>query len=269
MKKTILITGANSGFGYLTALKFARNGYKVYATTRDMSKEGVTSLLDIAKKETLDIEWLVLDVTKNETITQAKEKINHLDVLVNNAGYGMFGLIEDMSEEDIKMQFDTNFFGVFRMIKAFLPIMKEEKESYIINVSSVAGISTFAKYGAYSSSKFAIEALTTALRLEVSKYNIRVAMVEPGSFKTNFGDNVKYIGEDITKGKNSIFIRLQKKISKSFSHPEHVANRIYKLCQKNNPPLQNFIGIDSKLVAFFKKILPLWFWNSLSKSINK
>ena len=269
MKKTVLITGANSGFGYLTALKFARNGYKVYATTRYMSKEGVTNLLDIAKKETLDVEWLVLDVTKNETIQQAKTKIKHLDVLVNNAGFGMFGLVEEMSEGDIQTQFDTNFFGVFRTIKAFLPIMKEEKESYIINVSSVAGIATFARYGIYSASKFALEALTFALRLEVEKYNIRVAMVEPGSFKTNFGDNVKVIGEDRKSKKNSVLIKFQNKISKAFSHPEKVANKIYKLCQKNNPPLQNFVGLDANLVAFFKKVLPSWFWNALAKGINK
>ncbi|MRH99613.1 SDR family NAD(P)-dependent oxidoreductase [Kriegella sp. EG-1] len=190
--KNVLITGCSSGFGYLTALLLARKGYKVWATMRNVltkNKAKKKELLVIAEKEKLHISVLELDVTIETSVTKAIDFIINedgtLDYLVNNAGYMFVGLTEAYTIAQAKDQFETNFFGVLRMVKAIAPHMRKQKEGLIVNVTSIAGRLTFPYFGIYCASKHAVEAYSQALRYELAPWGVEVSLVEPGPFGTN------------------------------------------------------------------------------------
>ena len=193
MEKVALVTGSSSGIGYETALALARDGYFTYATMRNVSKG--EKIQEIAKNENLQIEVLELDVDKPESIKSAVEKIiadkNRIDVLVNNAGYGQFGCTEDVSIEDFKKQFETNFFSIVRIIQEIAPVMRKQNSGIIVNISSVVGRMGLPGSPAYISTKFALEGLSECLRYELSQFGIKVTMIEPGVIKTNFFDSMK------------------------------------------------------------------------------
>lgn len=274
--KSVLVTGANSGFGYLIALKFARNGYKVYATTRSLEKEGVKELNEIAKKDGLDISWLVLDVTDNESIKSATKDINKLDVLVNNAGYGAIGLIDSFSDEDFLKQLDTNLIGIHRMVTRFLPVMKSQKSGKIINIASIAGRVTAPRLALYSSSKFGVEAYTEALRHEVGSFGISVCVVEPGTFNTGFGSN-EFKGKESIEDGNKLWGKIEylKKIfvegflKKKLNNPQAVADKIYDLANSRFTHLHNYVGTDSKIISFYRKWTPDILWDWLMRRVFK
>lgn len=190
--KNVVITGSSSGFGYLTTLLLARKGYKVWATMRNVETKNALKkeeLLAIAKKEELDISVIELDVTKDASVANAIETIvsedKRIDHLVNNAGYMFVGITEAYSIAQAKDQFETNFFGILRMVKAVAPHMRKQKEGLIVNVTSIAGRLTFPYFGIYCASKHAVEAYSQALRYELAPWGIEVSLVEPGPFGTN------------------------------------------------------------------------------------
>lgn len=193
MEKIAMVTGSSSGIGYETALALARDGYFTYATMRNTSKgEGI---LKVAKNEDLNIRVLELDVDKDESIKSAIEKIltekNRIDVLVNNAGYGQFGCTEDVSVEDFKKQFETNFFSIVKIIQKVAPSMRKQSSGIIVNISSVVGKMGLPGSSAYISTKFALEGLSECLRYELGQFGIKVTLIEPGVIKTNFFDSMK------------------------------------------------------------------------------
>ncbi len=190
--KNVVITGSSSGFGNLTTLLLARKGYKVWATMRNTETKNASKkeeLLAIAKKEDLNISVIELDVTKDASVTNAIRTIvredNRIDHLVNNAGYMCVGITEAYSIAQAKDQFETNFFGILRMVKAVAPHMRKRKEGLIVNVTSIAGRLTFPYFGIYCASKHAVEAYSQALRYELAPWGIEVSLVEPGPFGTN------------------------------------------------------------------------------------
>jgi len=193
MEKVALVTGSSSGIGLETALALARDGYKTFASMRDISKAG--ELENAAKKENLPIDVIKLDVDKEESIVSAIKKVisegGRLDVLVNNAGYGQFGCTEDVSIDDFRKQFETNFFSVIRIIQEVAPIMRNQKSGSIINISSVAGRMGLPGSPAYISSKFALEGLGECLRYELGQFGIKTTLIEPGVIKTNFFESMK------------------------------------------------------------------------------
>jgi len=183
MKKTVLITGASSGFGRVTAKLFHTNGWNVIATMRSPEKETELSALSnvfIGK----------LDVTDKQSIQNAVsagiEKFGKIDVLVNNAGYGALGAMEASTEDEVKQQFDVNFFGLIEVTKAVLPVMRQQKSGVIINVSSVGGRITFPFSSLYHATKFAVEGLTESMQYELNPLGIHLKIVEPGGYKTEF-----------------------------------------------------------------------------------
>jgi len=183
MKKTILITGASSGFGRETAKLFQQKGWNVIATMRSPEKE--TELTTIS-----DIFVTKLDVTDKQSIQNAVtagiERFGKIDVLVNNAGYGALGVLEGATEEQVKQQFDVNFFGLVEVIKTVLPGMRQQRSGTIINVSSVGGRITFPFSSLYHATKFAVEGLTESLQYELNPLGIHLKIVEPGGYKTEF-----------------------------------------------------------------------------------
>lgn len=186
LKKNVLITGATDGLGRASALLLAQRGFRVFAAGRSTEKRA--QLDSIAREKNLRLETLALDVCDDSSVEQCVgtvfEKAGSIDVLFNNAGVNFSAAVEDLLMEDWRRQFETNFFGVLRVTKAVVPHMRERRRGRIIMMSSVSGFVTAPTQGAYSGSKFALEALSNALRLELYPFNIQVVLIEPGYIVT-------------------------------------------------------------------------------------
>jgi NAD(P)-dependent dehydrogenase (short-subunit alcohol dehydrogenase family) len=198
-QRVVLITGASSGVGQSMARLLAREKYKVFETSRNPAiAEAIPA-----------VEMLPLDVRAGDSVRVCVEAVSsragHIDVLINNAGYELAGAVEELTSEEIRAQFETNFFGVVRMVKAVLPAMRRQRRGHIINVSSLAGVSSIPFLGMYCASKFALEGYTEALRHEVKPFNIRVSLTEAGFLKTPMMNNrqIERIGSpSMTRGDN-------------------------------------------------------------------
>ena len=191
MHQVALITGCSSGIGHETALMLARNGFHTFATMRDTKKSN--SLAKRSEKEKLALKILELDVNDDKSIENAisrvKSEAKRIDVLINNAGYGLVGFFEDLTLDEIRNQFETNFFGVLNITKKVIPIMRLQKTGTIVNISSGAGQVGFPGISAYASSKFAVEGFSESLMYELSPFGVKVIIIEPGVVKTNFFRN--------------------------------------------------------------------------------
>src|SRR5919206_3008388 len=197
--KVAIVTGSSSGIGFETSLLLARNGFFTYATMRNLDK--YDRINELKQKQRLPLEVLKLDVTDDKTVNEAIEKVTNeqgrIDVLVNNAGYALVGPLEELSIQELKEQFETNVFGVIRVTKSVLPIMRKQRDGIIVNVSSIAGRIGFPLTSAYVSSKFALEGLSESIAYELEQFGIRVLLIEPGVIKTNFDNNLK-IGKNVS-----------------------------------------------------------------------
>jgi NAD(P)-dependent dehydrogenase (short-subunit alcohol dehydrogenase family) len=184
-KHTFLVTGASSGLGLAIALEALRQGHKVIGTARNTTKAKAQH----PHFSVLGGEWLQLDITDanaQETIKLKVEQAN-VDVLINNAGYGIYGALEDMSEQEIRDQMETNFFGSVKVIKGAIPHFRRARKGTIVNMSSISGLTVTSASGImYSTSKFALEAITEGLALQLAPFSVRVLIVEPGLFRTNW-----------------------------------------------------------------------------------
>src|SRR5215208_7735682 len=198
-KAVAVVTGSSSGIGYETSLLLARNGFFTYATMRSPHKSN--KIINLKQNEKLPLEVLKLDVTDDKSVKEAIKKIENergtIDVLVNNAGYALVGSLEELSTQEFKEQFETNVFGVIRVTKEVLPIMRKQRHGTIVNISSVAGRIGFPLTSAYVSSKFALEGLSESIAYEVEQFGIKVILIEPGVIKTNFDSNLK-IGKGVS-----------------------------------------------------------------------
>ena len=267
-----MVTGSSSGIGYETALALAREGYNTYATMRDTKKGN--QIKEIAKKENLKLEVIELDVDKDETVQAAINKImkerNRIDVIVNNAGYGLFGCLEDLSMDDLKAQFETNFFGVVRTLQVVIPIMRKQKSGTIVNVSSVAGRIGFPVSPAYISSKFALEGLSESMRYELSPFGINTIIIEPGVIKTNFMSTMKKsmkpdsAYKDIT---NKVIMGISM-MADMGTPPQEVARTIIKAIKSENPLPRYTVGNDAAMFLEAKKAkTDLEFENYIKKEL--
>ena len=273
------MTGCSSGFGKLIVLKLAREGYQIYATARNLKSEGVLEVQEITKRENLPIEWYELDVTKQSQINTVFDSIKDrgLDILINNAGFGILGPVEKYTVQDVKNQFETNFFGVVRMIYTFLPLLKKSLRPKIITISSIAGLVIAPAYGLYASSKHAVEVFIEALRYELFDSNIKISLIEPGGFDTNFTKNS--IGLKIKKDelipswyRNVINIRnrhvgAENNIISKKRDPQLVADLVFKIIQSKNPRLRYVIGQGAGVGYFLRKLLPSSIWDWMMRRI--
>jgi NAD(P)-dependent dehydrogenase (short-subunit alcohol dehydrogenase family) len=253
-----LVTGSSSGIGFETSLLLARNGIHTYATMLNLSKSA--KILSCAKKENLLLEILGLDVTNERSISEAVEKVidekGRIDILVNNAGYSLLGPLEQLHIDEIKEEFETNFFGIVKLLQCILPFMRKQRHGRIINISSVAGRIGFPLSSAYASSKFALEGLTESLRYEVHNFGIHVILIEPGVVKTNFLNSMK-VGKNVitlqnSNNDNSPYTKLlQKRISafrprfEKGSSAIEVAKIILEAVTAEEPKTRYLIGHDA------------------------
>jgi len=259
MEKVALVTGSSSGIGFETALALARENYFTFASMRNTGK--ADKILEIAKKENLNLEVIELDVDKEESIKSAVKKIQEqkgrIDILVNNAGYGLFGCVEDITIDDLKAQFETNFFGVVRLIQEISPIMRKMGSGIIVNVSSVAGRIGFPGTPAYISSKFALEGLSECMRYELSPFGIKTIIIEPGVIKTDFFSSMK-----VAKGKpDSPYKEVTEKVMNGVkmmaemgTMPDEVAKTIIKAIQTEEPLPRYIVGSDASMFLEAKKM---------------
>ena len=262
MHQVALITGCSSGIGYETALMLGRNGFRTFATMRNTKKSD--SLQEIIRKEGLDVSIQQLDVNNNasieNTINNIKNEANRIDVLINNAGFGLVGFFEDLTLDEIRDQFETNFFGVLNITKKIIPIMRIQKSGTIINISSGAGQVGFPGISAYVSTKFAIEGFSESLTYELLPYGIKVVIIEPGVIKTNFFRNCK-VSEHSVK-KNSTYStsldKFQKNIEIMQEHatsPTDVAKVIIQVLGNSEPKQRYIVGNDVAMILEAKKNL--------------
>ena len=274
MDKVALVTGSSSGIGFETSLALARNGYHTFATMRNLGKD--EKIKQIIEKEDLSIEILELDVDSEESVNRAiktvSEKNGRIDVLVNNAGYGMWGTVEDVSINEFKEQFETNFFSIIRLIQKVAPIMRKQNSGNIVNISSVAGRIGFPVSPAYISSKFALEGLSESLRFELMPFGINVIIIEPGVIKTNFFDSMKMSEksqQDSTyKEITDKVISGVKMMAEMGTHPKEVANVVIKTLGEEKPLPRYVIGNDAMMFLEAKKMkTDIEFENYLKKEL--
>jgi NAD(P)-dependent dehydrogenase (short-subunit alcohol dehydrogenase family) len=189
-QRVAIVTGSSSGIGLDTSITLAQNGFLTYATMRNLDKSSIIETA--AEKEKIPIRVVELDVTGDRSVNDAIQLIisetGKIDVLVNNAGYGLVGAFEDVSMEEIKSQYETNVFGLMRVTQRVLPIMRKQESGIIVNVSSGAGIFGYPGGSAYVGSKFAVEGLTESISYELEPFGIKVVLIEPGFIRTNFAN---------------------------------------------------------------------------------
>ncbi|WP_158796119.1 SDR family NAD(P)-dependent oxidoreductase [Pedobacter sp. L105] len=241
MSKTIFITGASRGFGKIWAEAFLKRGDKVVATARDINK------LDHLVKEYGDsILTIQLDVNNRAAgfaaIKKAKEHFGSLDVVINNAGYGLFGTIEETSEEQAREQLETNVFGLLWITQAAIPVMREQGFGHIIQVSSVLGVVTLPILGIYTASKFAVEGLSESLAAEVKDFGIKITLVEPNTFSTDWY-NTSAIHTDRIEAYDQLKESFYGNMTEdSIGKPEATVDAVLQLADNENPPLRLFLG---------------------------
>jgi NAD(P)-dependent dehydrogenase (short-subunit alcohol dehydrogenase family) len=246
-----VVTGSSTGIGYETSLILARNDFLTYATMRNLNKG--ENMKSVIAKENLPIQIKQLDVTNDESVTNAIQTISseagQIDVLVNNAGYGLNGAFEDLAMDEIKAQYETNVFGLIRTTQAVLPIMRRQKSGTIVNISSGAGRFGFPSGSAYVSTKFAVEGLSESMSYELESFGIRVVIVEPGVIRTNFNEGLVVAKK--SKDPNSPYSQIMQKtiagfeeMMKNASSPELVAEVVLNAIRDKNPSLRYLAGSD-------------------------
>jgi NAD(P)-dependent dehydrogenase (short-subunit alcohol dehydrogenase family) len=252
-KKTAIVTGSSSGIGKEISLILARNGYNTFATMRNLDK--ATEIQTIADSENLQsLNFEQLDVTSQNSvykaITNIYDKTGRIDILVNNAGYGLIGAFEDTSIDEVKDQYETNFFGLIRTTQAVLPIMRKQESGLIVNISSGVGRFGIPTLSSYSSTKFALEGLTESMSYEVEPFGIRTVLIEPGVIRTNFFNST--IVAKKSQDSNSPYYEFMRSMEKDFtqlmknnsSTPEHVAKVVLDSITAENPKLRYLAGQD-------------------------
>ena len=259
MEKVAIVTGSSSGIGFETALALAKEGYFTYATMRDTTKSD--KIKEIAQKENLKINVLELDVDDEKSVKSAIAQIldqkQRIDVLVNNAGWGLWGCVEDVSVDEFKEQFETNFFSIIRLIQEVAPTMRKQSSGTIVNVSSVVGRIGFPASPAYISSKFALEGLSESLRFEFAPFGVDVIIIEPGVIKTNFMKNMKMAKKSeldtVYKDITTKVVSGVKMMAEMGTPPKEVANTIVKAIKDKKPLPRYIVGNDASMFLEAKK----------------
>jgi len=261
MTKTVLITGISSGFGKAIAEQLSASGYNVYGFSRKQ-KEDLTGKIKVLQADVTDVSSIKKGI---DTLIAQEGK---LDILINNAGMGISGSIEDSSKEAIRLQMETNFMGYVNMIQAVLPAMRNQKSGTIVNISSIGGLMGLPYQGFYAASKFAVEGLSESLRMELKPFKIKIVVIQPGDFLTSFTAN-RQPEKSSTGAYQEQFdktLAMIEKDEKGGLKPEYLAKKLAKILEKKNPCHSYIIAtLEQKMAVVLKRILPgSWFSAILS-----
>lgn len=263
-RQVVLITGASSGIGKACANYLHQRGYRVFGTSRHAGSRTEKE----TKKDPLhsdSFELIRMDVTSDISVKQLVDHVleteGRLDIVINNAGFGYAGSVEDTSIDEAKSQFETNFFGVLRVCRAVLPIMRKRHSGTIVNISSMAGLTGIPFQGLYSASKFALEGMTESLRMEVQPFGIHVALIEPGDFQTEFTARRRRTSQSrenpayLENFKNALAVMEADEMKGS--SPEKIAQLLEQIVKTSSPRLHYTIGSTSEKIGIaLKKIMP-------------
>jgi NAD(P)-dependent dehydrogenase (short-subunit alcohol dehydrogenase family) len=257
-KPVVLITGASSGIGQACANHLHQRGYRVYGTSRRAQSPA-------AQGPDLPFTMIQMDVDSDDSVRRGVDLIvqqeGRLDVVVNNAGFGTAGAVEDTSIDEAKAQFETNFFGVLRVCRAVLPIMRAQRSGIIVNVGSIAGLIGAPFQGVYCASKFALEGLTEALSAEVRPLGIRVALIEPGDLRTAFTTHRRTTAQSATnpayRERFSAALGVVEADEMSGPPPDRAARLLERIITRRSPRLRYVVGPPfEKVAALLKKVVP-------------
>ena len=274
-EKVAVVTGSSSGIGLETALTLARNGFLTYATMRNLAKSD--NIKAVADKDHLPIRIVQLDVTDDTSVNNAVQSIiketGRIDILVNNAGYALSGAFEDLLLEEIKNQYDTNFYGIIRTSQAVLPIMRKQRSGRIINISSGLGLFGFPGMSAYSSTKFAMEGLSESMAYELDQFGIKVILIEPGVIRTNMGNSIVIAKK--AQDSSSPYSQMMQKMGNNFknftenaSSVDVVANLVLEAATSENPRLRYLAGKEMEMWMQSKNSMSDdEFYNSIKKNL--
>jgi len=257
--KTWLITGTSKGFGRIWAEAALERGDKVAATARDKN-----TLQPLKEKYGDNVLTLALDVNDRqadfEVVKKVRETFGRIDVVVNNAGYGLFGFVEEVSEQEARAQIETNVFGALWMTQAVLPIMRQQKSGHIIQVSSVGGVTAFPGLGLYHASKWALEGFSQSLRQEVSDLGIHVTLVEPGGYATDWAADSSVKSTPIEAYQPIRDARTKARAQSTPGNPMATADGMLDLVDMQDPPLRLMFGkgINELMHAEYQKRLDEW-----------
>jgi NAD(P)-dependent dehydrogenase (short-subunit alcohol dehydrogenase family) len=266
--KIALITGSSSGFGLLTSIELAKAGFRVVATMRDLGRRERLDQAAAAAGVAAQLDIRALDVTNFDALPAFVDSVvrdyGRLDVLVNNAGFPFAGFAEDIKLEELRQQFETNFFGAVAMTKAALPTMRRQRSGHIIQVSSISGLNGAVATSSYAASKFALEGWSESLRLEMNSLGVKVVLVEPGAFATDIWERGVKLGQKSLDGTSPNRERGQRMRERVQALPKAdpiaVARLIATIAQDPNPKLRYLVGRDAKMQLALKRILP-WKWH--------
>jgi NAD(P)-dependent dehydrogenase (short-subunit alcohol dehydrogenase family) len=257
-----VVTGSSSGIGLATSLALARNGYLTYATMRNLAKRD--SVQSTTEKQHLSIRTVQLDVTDENSVKNAIQSIlsesGRIDLLVNNAGYGLTGALEDIRIDEIRALYETNLFGVIRVTQAVLPTMRKQGSGRIINISSGAGRIGYPGGSAYVSSKFALEGLSESMAYEIEQFGIRTVLVEPGFVRTNFGENIVITkkAQDPNSPYSQMMMQMKsssyrRRMIENASDADLVASVVVEAATAKEPNLRYLAGKDVQQMVAAKK----------------
>ena len=274
--KVWFITGSNSGFGRSLTEAVLEKGYKVVATTRHPEE-----IEDLVKQYPDTVKAVSLDITKadeiNSAIDTALQTFGQIDVLVNNAGFGTLGAVEEIEDKQVRQQFEVNCFGTLNLTKALLPHFRQKKSGHILNVSSVGGFTSFPGTGIYCATKFAIEGYSEALAKELTPLGIELTLVEPGAFRTDFAGDSLATPENLIDDYQETahkFVKMQEEMSgEQPGDPDKAAQAMIKVVESDNPPMRLVLGEDAlkatrQKIETFQKELDEWEKVTLSTSFE-
>jgi len=263
---TVLITGGTDGLGRATAILFASEGYRVFAAGRNAEKRA--ALEQLAEEKGLPLETVDLDVTSDDSasraITEIERRAGPVSVLVNNAGIAIAAVMEEVSVDDLRKQFETNVFGAVRMTQRVLPAMRERRSGRIINMSSVAGKVSNPLFGPYSGSKHALEAISDAQRMEVAPFGIRVVLIEPGFIPTNINRAAAELSSQYmdhaaaspyARAYLSVLKMVQKRVASSKTTPEDCARIILSAVRAANPRARYTVTREAQMTIAMRWLL--------------
>ena len=270
----VLITGASSGIGRACAIHLALQGHHVFGTTR-REPEQVEANLRQSLASSNQLQIVSMNVDDNESVVRTirgiVEKVGRLDAVINCAGFGIAGAVEETSDQEALAIFETNLLGILRVCRAVIPAMRSQRSGIIINISSIGGRIGLPFQGFYSATKFALEGLTEALRMEISGFGIRAVLIEPGDFCTGFTDSrhlvEKSSSSDVYRSSQDHVLSIVEKDERGGASPDAIARLVARILSKRSPRVRYTVGpIAQKLAAALKRILPSkWFEWALSK----